>query len=246
MHFSITYLPLRIDRRTTTLQLSILTSIFHIRDTTMNNPAPELLTPENCVLALIDHQPQMVFGEASNDRQTMINNVIGLAKTAKVFQVPTILTTIAAKTFSGPLLPQIQAIFPGQQPIDRTNMNAWEDLNFTTAIEQTKRKKIVMAALWTEVCLAFPAISAAAAGYEVYAVVDASGATTKEAHNAAIQRMIQAGVRPVTWIQVMCELQRDWSRQETYNPVMEIIKAHAGAYGAGVVYAESMLGGHGG
>jgi nicotinamidase-related amidase len=212
----------------------------------MNKSQFELLSPSNCVLALIDHQPQMVFGEASNDRQTMINNVVGLAKTAKVFQVPTVLTTIAAKTFSGPLLPQIQAVFPDIKPIDRTNMNSWEDANFVAAIEKTKRKKIIMAALWTEVCLAFPAISAAGAGYEVYAVVDASGATTQEAHNAAIQRMIQAGVTPVTWVQVMCELQRDWSRQETYNPVMEIIKAHAGAYGAGVVFAEAMLGGHGG
>lgn len=211
----------------------------------MNKSALDLLTPTNCSIILIDHQPQMFFGVESAHRETIINNAVGLAKTAKLFKVPTILTTVAAKTFSGPLIPEIQAVFPDQKPIDRTSMNSWEDKNFLAAVEKTNRKKLVIAALWTEVCLAFPAISAIQAGYEVYAVVDASGATTLEAHNAAIQRMIQVGVIPVTWIQVLCELQRDWARQETYGAVMELVKAHAGAYGLGVFYAES-LGGHGG
>lgn len=208
----------------------------------MNTSALDLLTPDNCALALIDHQPQMFFGVQSMDRETIINNVVGLAKTAKTFKVPTILTTVAAKTFSGPLIPQLQAVFPDQKPIDRTSMNSWEDKNFVAAVEKTQRKKILMAALWTEVCLAFPAISAIKAGYEVYAVVDASGATTIEAHQTAIQRLIQVGVIPVTWVQVLCEWQRDWARQETYNPVMEIAKAHAGAYGIGIFYAQSMMG----
>jgi nicotinamidase-related amidase len=211
----------------------------------MNKSSLTLLTPTNCVLALIDHQSQMFFGVESANRQTILNNVVGLAKTANVFHVPTILTTVAAKTFSGPLLAQIQAVFPNQQPIDRTTMNSWEDKNFVAAVEGTKRKKLVIAALWTEICLAFPAISAIAAGYEVYAVVDASGATTLEAHNVAIQRMIQVGVIPVTWVQVMCELQRDWAHQETYAAVMNIAKEHAGAYGAGILYAQAMLGKHG-
>lgn len=205
-----------------------------------------LLTPNNSALVLIDHQPQMFFGVQSIDRQTLINNVVGLAKSAKVFNVPTILTTVAAESFSGPLFPELQTVFPDQKPIDRTTMNSWEDKNFVAAIEKTGRKKLIMAALWTEVCLVFPVISAIAAGYEAYIVVDASGATTVEAHQMAIQRMIQTGAVPVTWLQVLLEFQRDWARQETYEPVLEIAKDHAGAYGLGIFYAKTMLGGHGG
>lgn len=210
----------------------------------MNKTSLDLLTPENFTLALIDHQPQMFFGVQSTDRQTIINNVTGLAKAAKIFNVPVILTTVAAKSFSGPLIPQIQAVFPSQKPIDRTTMNSWEDKKFVAAIEKSGRKKIVMAALWTEVCLAFPALSAIQAGYDVYAVTDASGGSSTEAHKAAIIRMTQAGVIPVTWLQVLCELQRDWSRMETYGEVTHLIQEHAGAYGAGIFYAENMLGTH--
>ncbi len=212
----------------------------------MNKPSVELLTPTNCTVALIDHQPQMFFGVQSADRQTIKNNVVGLAKAAKIFKVPTILTTVAAKDFSGPLIPQLQEVFPEQVPINRSTMNAWEDKNFVAAIEKTNRKKIVMAALWTEVCLAFPAISAIQAGYEVYAVIDASGASSLEAHKMAIKRMMQVGVIPLTWLQVMCELQRDWARKETYDAVMKLIKEHAGAYGDGVFYAETMIKGNSG
>src|SRR5271169_6401560 len=156
----------------------------------MNKSSLELLNPNNCALALIDHEPQMFFGVQSTDRETIINNVVGLAKAAKIFKVPTILTTVAAKSFSGPMIPQLQTVFPDQKPIDRTSMNSWEDKNFVAAVEKTKRKKLVIAALWTEVCLAFPAISAIQAGYEVYAVVDASGASSLEAHETAIKRMM--------------------------------------------------------
>lgn len=208
----------------------------------MNKSSLELLSPSNCALALIDHQPQMFFGVQSTDRETIINNVVGLAKAAKIFHVPTILTTVAAKEFSGPLIPQIQAVFPEQVPINRSTMNSWEDKHFVAAVEKTKRKKIVMAALWTEVCLAFPALSAVQAGYEVYAVIDASGASTLEAHKMAIKRMTQAGIIPVTWLQVVCELQRDWARKETYAAVTNLIKEHAGAYGLGITYVEAMLG----
>ncbi|MBI5440713.1 MAG: hydrolase [Deltaproteobacteria bacterium] len=186
----------------------------------------------------------MFFGVQSMDRQTLINNVLGLAKAAKVFDVPTILTTVAAKSFSGDLLPDLQAVFPAQQPIDRTNMNSWEDRNLVEAVRKTGRKKLVMAALWTEVCLAFPALYALKDGYEVYAVVDASGGTTVEAHQSAIQRMVQAGAAPVTWLQVLLEFQRDWARQETYDAVLSVVKEHAGAYGMGVFYAQTMFGGH--
>jgi nicotinamidase-related amidase len=208
----------------------------------MSKSSLELLNPKNCAFIFIDHQPQMFFGVQSADRQTIQNNVVGLAKTAKIFNVPSILTTVAAKSFSGPMIAELQAVFPDQKPIDRTSMNSWEDKNLVAAVEKTQRKKIVIAALWTEVCLAFPALSAIAEGYEVYAVTDASGGTSKEAHEMAIQRMTMAGVIPVTWVQVMCELQRDWARQETYAPVMQVAKEHAGAYGIGVFYAQSMLG----
>lgn len=210
----------------------------------MNKSSLELLTPNNCALILIDHQPQMFFGVESAHREVIINNVVGLAKAAKIFNVPTILTTVAAKTFSGPLIPQLQSVFPDQTPIDRTSMNSWEDKNLVAAVEKTKRKKLVIAALWTEICLAFPALSASQAGYEIYAVIDASAGTTTEAHEMAIQRMIQVGVIPITWIQFMCELQRDWARQETYAAVMQVAKDHAGAYGIGVFYSQSMFGKH--
>jgi nicotinamidase-related amidase len=206
-----------------------------------NQPAKSLLTPDNCALILIDHQPQMVFGMASIDRQLLINNVVGLAKAAKIFKIPTILTTIAAKTFSGPILSGLQEIFPDQNPIDRTSMNAWEDERVVAAVQKTGRQKLVMAALWTEVCLAFPALSAQDGGFQVYAVADASGGTSVQVHDMAMQRLIQAGVVPVTWLQVLLEFQRDWARQETYDAVLKVIEEHAGAYGQGVAYVHSML-----
>jgi nicotinamidase-related amidase len=204
----------------------------------------DLLTADNSVVILIDHQPQMLFGVQSNDRQTIINNAVGLAKAAKAFNAPVILTTASSETFSGPLHPQVQEVFPDQKPIDRTSMNSWEDDNFLEAVKKTGRKKLVIAALWTEVCLAFPTISAIKDGYEVYIVTDASGGTSVEAHNMSIQRMIQAGAIPVTWETVLLEYQRDWSRQASYDAVMEIVMNHGGAYGAGVFYAHSMFGGH--
>jgi nicotinamidase-related amidase len=210
----------------------------------VNNSKLELLNPQNCVVILIDHQPQMAFGTSSIDRQTLINNVVGLAKAAKTFNVPIILTTVAANSFSGPIFPQIQELFPDQTPIDRTSMNSWEDENFVRAVKATGRKKLVIAALWTEVCLAFPALCALNEGYDVYAVTDASGGTSPEAHAMAIQRITQAGAIPVTWLQVLLEFQRDWARTETYEAVTGIAKEHAGAYGIGIRYAKAMLGEH--
>lgn len=212
----------------------------------MFNSKTDLLTAENSAIILVDHQPQMLFGVQSADRQTIINNTVGLAKTAKVFNAPIILTTVAAESFSGPIHPHIQEIFPDQKPIDRTSMNSWEDENFVEGVKKTGRKKLIMAALWTEVCLAFPVISAIKEGYEVYIVTDASGGTTTEAHNMSVQRMIQAGAIPVTWQSVLLEYQRDWARQETYDAVLAIAMKHSGAYGAGLVYAQTMFGSHGG
>ena len=207
--------------------------------------AYELLTPQNSTLLLIDHQPQMAFGVQSHDRGLILNNVVGLAKAAKVFKVPTILTTVAAETFSGPLFPEIQTVFPEQKPIDRTTMNAWEDERVRNVVRQTGRPKLIIAGLWTEVCVVLPMIDAKEAGYEVYVVADASGGTSQEAHELAMARMIQAGAIPVTWQQVMLEWQRDWARQETYAAVNDIVRQHSGAYGMGINYAKTMLGASG-
>lgn len=214
-------------------------------DVNINGGAsPRLITPANSTLVLIDHQPQMAFATHSIDGQTLVNNVTGLAKAARVFGVPTILTTVAAASFSGPIFSPVQAVFPEVVPIDRTTMNAWEDRNVVHAVKKAGRGKLVMAALWTEVCLLTAALSALDDGYEVYIVTDASGGVTSEAHERAIQRMTQAGIVPMTWLQVMLEWQRDWARQETYGPVLEVAREHGGAYGLGIGYAKAMFGGH--
>ncbi|WFE54351.1 hydrolase [Micromonospora sp. WMMD1155] len=207
-------------------------------------PSPDLLTPDNSVMLFVDHQPQMFFGTGSGDRTAIVNATVGLAKAAKAFNVPVVLTTVAAESFSGPILPQLAEVFPGQEVIDRTTMNAWEDGAVVEAIKATGRKKIIISGLWTEVCIVLPVLSALGQGYEVYVVADASGGVTPQAHEHAIQRMINAGAVPVTWIQVLLELQRDWARSETYLSVMDIVKAHGGAYGLGVVYAQSVMGAH--
>jgi nicotinamidase-related amidase len=200
-----------------------------------------LLNPQNCAVIFIDHQPQMTFGVANIDRQTLFNNTLLLAKAAKIFKVPTVLTTVETMSFSGYMWPQLLDLFPGLDPIERSSMNSWEDAKFVAAVEKTGRKKLVMAALWTEVCLAFPAIQALEAGYEVYAVEDASGGTSVTAHNAALRRIEQAGAVPVTALQVLLEFQRDWARKETYNEVIAAVKEHCGAYGQGVEYAYTMV-----
>ncbi|GFO53176.1 hydrolase [Geomonas sp. Red276] len=201
----------------------------------------ELLNPVNSTVIFIDHQPQMTFGVASIDRQTLFNNVMLLAKAARIFRVPVILTTVESKSFSGNMWPQLLDVFPDKTPIERTSMNSWQDKNFVEAVAATGRKKLVIAALWTEVCLAFPALEAIKAGYEVYAVEDASGGTSLTAHNAAMRRMEQAGVIPMTALQVLLEYQRDWARKETYDEVIAAVKEHGGAYGQGVEYAYTMV-----
>jgi nicotinamidase-related amidase len=201
----------------------------------------ELLNPQNSAVVFIDFQPQMVFGVANIDRQTLFNNVLLLAKAAKIFQVPTILTTVESKGFSGNMWPQLLDIFPGQEPIERSSMNSWEDAKFVAAVKATGRKKLVMAALWTEVCLAFPALEAIQAGFDVYGVEDASGGTTVTAHNAAMRRIEQAGAVPMTALQVLLEYQRDWAHKETYDAVLAVVKEHCGAYGQGVEYAYTMV-----
>jgi len=200
-----------------------------------------LLTPDNCVIALIDHQPQMMFGVAGVDRQSIINNTVALGKAARVFDVPVVLSTVETKSFSGNLWPQIRAVFPEQPAIERSSMNAWDDKNFVAAIKATGRKKLVLAGLWTEVCVAFPSVQAIHDGYEVYVVEDCCGDVSQLAHDNAMKRVIQAGAKPVTSLQVMLELQRDWAEKDTYDAIMDIVKTHFGAYGVGVEYAYTMV-----
>jgi len=209
-----------------------------------NNKVHDLLTPKNCALIMIDFQPQMAFSVKSIDGQTLINNATGLAKSAKVFDIPTILTTVAEKSFSGPMFSQISNTFPNQQMIDRTTMNCWEDKRVVGEFKKTGRTKLVLAGLWTEVCIVLPAIQALQDGYEVYIIADACGGTTVTAHDMAIERLIQAGAVPMTWLQFLLELQRDWARTETYENVMKIVSEDAGTYGLGVEYARAMIGEH--
>jgi nicotinamidase-related amidase len=186
----------------------------------------DLLTPQNSQLIIIDQQPQMAFGVQSIDRQTLKNNVVALAKSAKVFKVPTTITTVETESFSGHTYPELLAVFPDQKILERTSMNSWDDQNVRDALAATGRKKVVVAGLWTEVC---------------NAVADASGGTSVEAHKYAMDRMVQAGVVPVTWQQVLLEWQRDWARKDTYDATIAIVQEHSGAYGMGVDYAYTLV-----
>ena len=208
----------------------------------MTDPKLELLTPTNCQIIFIDQQPQMAFGVQSIDRQVLKNNVVALAKAAKVFKIPTTITTVETESFSGHTYPELLAVFPEQPILERTSMNSWDDQKVRDALAKNARKKVVVSGLWTEVCNnSFALCAMLEGGYEIYMVADASGGTSKEAHDYAMLRMIQAGVVPVTWQQVMLEWQRDWARKETYDAVMDIVKEHSGAYGMGVDYAYTMV-----
>src|ERR1700691_6079527 len=200
-----------------------------------------LLTPDNCVVALIDHQPQMLFGVSSTDRQSIINNTLAIAKAAQVFGPPVVLSTVETKGFSGYMWPQLAALFPGRTPIERSSMNAWDDDNFVAAIKKTGKKKIVLAGLWTETCVALPTIQAIHDGYEIYVVEDCCGDVSQLAHDNAMKRVVQAGGKTVTALSVMLEWQRDWAHKDTYDAVMDIVKTHFGAYGVGVEYAYTMV-----
>jgi nicotinamidase-related amidase len=204
-------------------------------------PATSLLSPQESVLVLIDYQPQMFFGTTNADRGEIINSALGLGKAAKVFDVPVILTSVAAESFSGPMLRPLTEAFPDCKPIDRTTMNCWEDPRVVDAIKATGRPRIVMAGLWTEVCISTAALSATEQGYQVYVPTDACGGVSVAAHENAIRRMTQHGVVPSTWLTTMLEWQRDWARTKTYDGVMNVVMQHAGAYGQGVVYAHSMV-----
>lgn len=201
----------------------------------------KLYTAEDTAVVFIDHQPQMTFGVANTERQQLINNVTLLAKVAKEFGVPSILTAVETESFSGYIWPQLLDVFEGQSVVERTSMNSWDDAGFREAIKATGKKNILMTGLWTEVCVTWPTIEMIAEGYNIYVVEDCCGATSREAHDAALSRMVQAGATRVTTIAALLEWQRDWKNREHYDALMGILKEHAGAYGVGVEYAYSMV-----
>ncbi|MFD3531922.1 hydrolase [Streptomyces sp. NPDC058664] len=190
-----------------------------------------LLDPKESVLVLVDHHPRMMFRVASGDRRTLVNNTTGLAKAARAFGVPTVLTNISVEDFPGPLLEELTDVFPGQEVIDRTSVNAWADDRVRDAVLATGRRQIIIAGVWTEVCVVQPALSALEEGREVYVVADASGGATREAHRLGIQRITQAGGVPLTWLQILGEFHRDWADHETRAVVDDIVHLHGGAWG---------------
>jgi nicotinamidase-related amidase len=200
-----------------------------------------LLTPDNCAVIFIDHQPQMFFGVANIDRQDLLNNVLVLAKAAKIFHLPTILTAVQSGGFGGKITPKLTELFPKQIPIERSSMNSWDCQEIVAAVRGTGRRNFLLAALWSEACLALPALQMLEEGYGIYVVEDASGGTSKTAHDAAIRRIEQAGAVSVTALQVLLELQRDWSRKEHYDEVMAVLKEHCGAHGQGFEFAAAMV-----
>ena len=200
-----------------------------------------LLTPSQCTLILIDHQAGLAFGVSSIDRQLLLNNVVALGRTSMVFRVPVIVSTSASKVYSGPLMPAIASVLPSVESIERRNMNLWEDEAARSAITQLGRRRLLIAGLLTEACVSFSALSALAEGYEVFVVADACGGLTATSHELALRRLESAGAKPVSWIQVLLEFQRDWTRRDTYDGARAIVENHGGGYGIGLAYARSMI-----
>jgi nicotinamidase-related amidase len=203
----------------------------------------DMLTPQNSAIALIDYQPAMYQGVQSHDRIVVFNNIQILAKAAKLFSTPTIISTIAKDSFSGPFMPEVTQLFPTHEVIDRTAMNGWLDPNFRKAVAKTGRKKIVIAGLWTEACVMFPTLDMLKEGYEIYIPADACGDVSPEAHNRSMDRGVQAGAIPITSLQYMFELQQDWARSDTYEGVMTIMREHT-PYGIQVRFSKWALGEH--
>jgi nicotinamidase-related amidase len=202
-----------------------MTSFANIRDPKTDH----LLTPQNAALILIDFQPVQVSSIQSMEKRTLVANITAVARTARLYGLPTVISTVNVATGRNqPTIHQIAEVFPEIAPIDRTAINAWEDADFVAAVRATGRKKLIMAALWTEVCLVHPALDALAEGYEVYPVVDAVGGTSRVAHEAGLSRLVQAGAKPTSWVQLICELQRDWNRAETVPGFAEILFAVEG------------------
>ncbi|WP_267221540.1 hydrolase [Dyella silvae] len=207
-------------------------------------PGKQLLTPKDHTLIMIDFQSQMSFATNSIDAIMLRNNAALVSNAAASFKVSTILTTVAEKSFSGPMYSEITDAFPGQALLDRTSMNTWEDAAVIKRINEIGKTRIVLAGLWTSVCIVGPALSAIDQGFEVYVITDACGDVSEEAHNRAVDRMIQVGAHPMTSLQYLLELQRDWARTETYDSTTGVAKRFGGSYGLGITYAKSMFGAH--
>ena len=211
----------------------------------MSNNFTSHFSADDAALVLIDFQPQMFMGVESHDRNAIKNNLQIIAKSAKLFNVPTVLSTVTAETFAGPFVPEVtEGVFPGHEVVDRTSINAWLTPDFVKAVEATGRKRLVIAGLWTGACAAFNVIEGLRRGYEVFFVADACGDTSLQVHERAVDRMVQAGVRPMTSVQYLLELQRDWARSGTYALTTGIAKSWSGGYGLGLIYAGAMLPGH--
>ncbi|WP_347052170.1 hydrolase [Flavobacterium olei] len=206
-------------------------------------PSANLLSPDNHALVLIDFEGQMAFATSNIALSELRNNVAIICGASKIFNVDTVVTTVAEESFAGPVFPEIEEFYPIATSgyVDRTTMNTWEDENAYKAITGKNKKKLVLAGLWTGVCIVGPALSAIEEGYEVYVITDACGDVSAEAHERAVQRMIQVGAQPITSIQYLLELQRDWAREETYVPVTNLMKKYGGSYGLGIHYAHNML-----
>ena len=207
---------------------------------TFRNGLDSLLRPEDSVLVLIDHQPYQLTNVNSHDPHMVVNNATGLAKTAKAFGVPTILTSVIADR-GGLIFPQITDVFAGQEVIDRTFINTWEDKKVVDTVKATGRKQLIIAGLWTEICVAMPAIQAAGEGWDVTVVTDASGGVSVEAHEVAIQRMIAAGVNMMTWLAVTSEWQRDWARTEHTAELSEVLIQHVAGSGIALLWEQQLL-----
>jgi len=207
-------------------------------------PGKGLLSPGDHALLMIDFQSQMAFATKSIDAIALRNNAGLVASAAAGFKVPTILTTVAEKSFSGPMFTEVTAPFPGQRLLDRTSMNTWEDAAVIAEVNRIEKTRLVFCGLWTSVCIVGPTLSALDQGYEVHVIADACGDVSAEAHDRAMDRMVQAGVRPMTSLQYLLELQRDWARSDTYELTTGIARTFGGAYGLGVTYAKSMFGAH--
>ncbi|MBP1886149.1 hydrolase [Sinorhizobium mexicanum] len=205
-------------------------------------PGSLLISPKDHTLIMIDFQSQMAFATKSIDAVLLRNNAALVAHAAAGFGVSTILTTVAEKTFSGPMFGEITEAFPGQALLDRTSMNTWEDAAVIEQVNAIGKPRLVFCGLWTSVCIVGPTLSALDQGFEVYVIADACGDVSEEAHERAMERMVQAGVRPMTSLQYMLELQRDWARTETYDMTTGIAKRFGGSYGLGIIYAKSMFG----
>ena len=204
-------------------------------------PNISLLQPSDSALILIDQQAGLAFGVGSEDRQVLLNNSIALARTAKVFGIPIVASTSATKVYSGPLMPALHAVIPEVVPIERRSMNIWEDDRARSAVEATGRKRLLISGLLTEACVTFGALSALANGFEVFVVGDACGGITGKSHDLALRRMEAAGAVMTSWIQVLLEFQRDWTRKDTYDGARAIVEANGGGYGIGLAYSRDMI-----